>query len=331
MPTQNAPRFWLAICLVAGMGVHWAAAGEKIQFSTGNKGGKKDNLALQPNKPALPDLDFSKMGGRGSKAEELAPTTPPPTELAREENDPLQKKQDRDWLTNGKQDRDNKDGKDGKEGKSRDKNKDKNRNEKNQPGDRQEEENDRLDQKKVNDPFKRDERRDAFTRLNSDGSSTNKILFGESTRPENQIFRAERAPGAPPALGTGLPPGAGPHPMEEQSRVSTLERLGLAPAAANGGGIGPGQGINNGNLGLGAAQSGMRGVSNGQLDPIGRGMGPRDNGQGGLPGRDNVFRSGLINDAGGMNPAMGNNQSRAYEPPPSPRKPAILPVPQRKF
>ncbi len=316
------------MCLIAGLSAPSAGAAEKIQFSSGNKGGKKENLAVQSNKPALPTLDFNRMGGRGSKAEELAPMTPLPESPLPEENLATgTKKQDKDWLNpENKQDRD---GKGNKAGQDRDKSNEKDRDENKKRNELRESDNDLRNQKE-NDPLKREENRDPLFRLNNSGSSTNKIVFGASDRREDQTFQAQQSPGAP--LRTfGAPRGAGPNPMEEQSRSSALERLGFAQPKANGP-AGVGSAANNSSiLGIGGNQS-MRDPNNGTLSPLIQSGGARDSSiPGGMRPPDSGFRSSLMNNTPGMNLGPEDRQPRASEPPPSARKPAVLPVPQRKF
>lgn len=331
--SRSAHSFWLAMGLIAGMAVHWAGAGEKILFSTGKKDAPKDNLAIKQAKPVLQTLDFNKMGGRGSKAEELAPMTPPPEMLQEEIADSKEKKQDKDWLM--PEDKRNQYGKNSKDGKDRDKSKDKDRdrNRDDRDKDRRENEPYDLDQREK-DPFYRRQDEDPLQRLRTSGSSTNRIVFGSANRRDDQVFRPDRAEGAPPAREMGLPPGAGPNPLGEQSRTATLERLGLSPLTSGSGAASIGNGNASGAsgmFGLGNLQSSGSAANNGQLGSLGQPASMRDAGARQMGGRDTAFKSGLMNEIGSMNLGQPASQPRVYEAPKYERKPAVLPVPQRKF
>jgi hypothetical protein len=314
--------------LIVGTAVHWVGAGEKILFSTGKKDGPKNNLEIKHAKPVLQTLDFNKMGGRGSKAEELAPMARPPEMLEEDLADAKEKKQDKDWLI--PEDKRNRDGKKGKDDKDRDKSKDKDRNSDDRDKDRRENEPYDLNQRE-NDPFYRKQDEDPLQRLKSSGSSTNRILFGSANRRDDQVFRPDRAEGAP-ARNMGLPPGTGPDSLGEQSRTATLERLGLSPITSSGSTVNGGNANGASSLfGLGNLQSSGPTGNNGQLSPLGQPGSMRDAGARQMGGRDSAFKSGLMNEIGSLNLGQQNEQPRVYEAPKYERKPAILPVPQRKF
>jgi len=329
--SRRAHSFWLAMGLIVGMAVHWAGAGEKILFSTGKKDGPKNNLEIKHAKPALQTLDFNKMGGRGSKAEELAPMARPPEMMEENLADSKEKKQDKDWLMpEDKRNQTGKNGKNSRDGKDRDKSKDKDRDGNDRTKDRRDNEPYDLNQREK-DPFYRKQDEDPLQRLKSSGSSTNRILFGSANRRDDQAFRPDRAEGAP-VRDMGLPPGVGPNAMGEQSRTATLERLGLAPiissgTTANGGNANGASSL----FGLGNLQSSGPTGNNGQLNPLGQPGSMRDAGARQMGGRDSAFKSGLLNEIGAMNLGQPNEQPRVYEAPKYERKPAILPVPQRKF
>lgn len=327
MQSQNAQRFWLAICLIAGMGAHWAEAGEKIQFSSGkDKDAKKANLAVEQAKPALQTLDFDRMGGRGSKAEEMAPTELPPSMRPQEvvELD-KKKKNDKDWLSNSKEETEETDSQNYKN-RSNTRDKEKDRTDKKELDEkRRENDRDRFNQKQ-HDPFRREERRENLSPFNN-GSSTNRVLFGNTPRREDQLFRAEHAPGSP-IREMGLPPGAGPNPLAESSRTSALEKLGFVQPQTGG----PASGFtgNNNGLGLGMGQNSSRQAA-GLLNPVER-AGPGANGMtAGMPNRSSTFRSGLAPDSSRPDLFQPNGQPRVEERPLNVRKPAILPMPQRQF
>jgi len=316
--------------LIVGTAVHWAGAGEKILFSTGKKDSPKDNLAIKQAKPVLQTLDFNKMGGRGSKAEELAPMLPPPEGLTEDIADSKEKKQDKDWLI--PEDKRNQNGKNSKDGKNRDKSKDKDRDRNDPDKDRRDNEPYDLNQREK-DPFYRRQDEDPLQRLRSSGSSTNRIVFGSANRRDDQVFRPDRAEGTP-MRDMGLPPGAGPNPMGEQSRTATLERLGLSPITSGGVTTSVGSGNNSGAsgmFGLGNLQNSGPSGNNGQLSPFGQSGSMRDAGARQMSGRDSAFKSGLMNEIGSLNLGQPTEQPRVYETPKYERKPAILPVPQRKF
>ncbi len=332
--SRSAHSFWLAMGLIVGATVHWVDAGEKILFSTGKKDTPKDNLAIKQAKPVLQTLDFYKMGGRGSKAEELAPMLPPP-EMAEEDlTDSKEKQQDKNWLL--PEDKRNQYGKNSKDGKDRDKSKDR---DKDRDRDRDDREKDRRDNEpydldqREKDPFYRRQDEDPLQRLRTSGSSTNRIVFGSANRRDDQVFRPDRAEGAP-VREMGLPPGAGPNPLGEQSRTATLERLGLSPLTSGSAATSVGNGNANGAsgmFGLGNLQSSGSAANNGQLGSLGQPASMRDAGARQMGGRDTAFKSGLMNEIGTLNLGQSSAQPRVYEAPKYERKPAVLPVPQRKF
>lgn len=331
MKSRSVHHFWLTLLCVTGLAVHWTEAGEKIVFSTNKKADdtKPNSLAIPQAKPALPTLDFSKMGGRPSKAEELAQQMQPAQGGNNELADPEEKKKDKDWLSST-QDKDEQD-KDRRDGKNRDKDKQKNR-------DR--DKNDRLDgrdEKDPNDPNRRDygdpygrnRERDPFNRTRGySGGNTNRLQFGSGYQRDNQPFQQARPQGMPDRF-MGLPPGARPNPFGEQDRTSALERLGLVKpetgnASANG---------NNGNsgvFGLGEFQNNRQSGNSASFGPAGSSATFRDNNSRTMNSPGSSFKTDLPGQSGpaGLGPMM---PAKPYEPAKVERKPAILPVPQRKF
>ncbi|HEY1171949.1 MAG TPA: hypothetical protein VGH19_11310 [Verrucomicrobiae bacterium] len=328
MQSQSAPRFLLTVCLIAGLGAHWAEAGEKILFSSGkDKDAKKANLAVQQAKPALETLDFNRMGGRGSKAEEMAPTELPPSMRPREVVDLQKKKKDgKDWLSTEKDEADDTDSQDHKtRSNTKDKSKEKDLAEKKDWDERRENKRDRFDQKQ-NDPFRRENRQENLSPF-SNGSSTNRVLFGNSTRPENQPFRAEHAPGSP-IREHGLPPSAGFNSSAESSKASALEKLGFTrPQTGN---LGTGFNGNNGSPGLGISQNTPRATA-GPLGTLERASTSANNVPGGMAPRNSSLTPNLAPDPSRPDLFQQNGQLRQEERPISVRRPAILPTPQRQF
>lgn len=331
MKSPSLAFLWLAMVLIAGLGIHRAGAAEKILFSTGNKDKdpKKNSLVIKQNKPALQTLDFSRLGGRPSKAEEMAPVGAPPAPFEPDEEELAESKKDKDWLT--PEDKRDRGGKDGKYGKDRDKLKENSRDEKAKLNERQK--NDPNENREhENDPFRRAENQDPFGPLSSNGSSTNKILFGSANQREDQHARGRQPDGSPASRSMARSPGLGSsRTLDDQSRESTLERLGIGPrqtgsTASSGWNANPGGASSL--FGIGTSQNSM---NNGQVSPLGQSMGARTDDFRATGGRDSTFKSGLMSEVGNMNLGQPGGQPKAYEPPKYERKPAVLPVPQRKF
>lgn len=334
MKSPSLTRIGLAMVLIVGLGVQWTGAAEKIQFSTGSKDkdGQQNNLAIKQNKPALQTLDFNRMGGRGSKAEEMAPMPPPPKQTeARLPSE--KKKQDKDWqLNNDEQDPKDAEDQGDKSGKNGDREKDRKKNQNDRHNS-----NSRAKNDKPWSPYDRDDddsnsRRNNFDKGLNRSGSTNRIVFGSANRPSDQPFRAERAPGSP-LDNRGLPPGSGPNPLADTSRSETLRVLGIEknPAGVSISGGNPGsnpQGI----PGIGGWDNGSKQAVAGPLDTLNTrspsaGLDSPQN----FGSRDTGFKSSLGGDLNSLNMGQSGRAPIGYEPPKYERKPAVLPIPQRKF
>jgi hypothetical protein len=327
MKSPSLVRFWLAMILIAGVGTHWAGAAEKIQFSSGSKELKKNNLAIQPNKPALQTLDFNRMGGRGSKAEEMAPMLQPPQAEAVLPAD--KKKKDKDWQLYEDKDAKDTDAQDGKSGEQSDREKGKSN--RNEPSPR--EKNDKPWSPYDRDRDDSDPKEDRFDPGFNRSGSTNRILFGSTTRPGEQPFRAERAPGSP-VTDRGLPPGSGPNPLADTSRSETLRVLGIEKSPAGGPmQNGTSRPDSTGSLGIGDwDNNSSRRTANSPLDTLNtRPAGTAFDNSQNFGGRDTGFKSGLPGEMNPLNLGPAGRGPIGYEPPKYERKPAVLPIPQRKF
>jgi hypothetical protein len=298
-------------------------AGEKIQFSGSNKE-KNNDLAAPRNKPLLPTLDFKQLTGHGATVspEQLAPVPPPQEPLV--DTKALEKsKKDRDWLNADKTehaDADNRDGK-GDDRKKDRANRDKN-------GERERDKQKEKEQEKLRDPFDNSTRDRYDLDASSAGSSTNRISFSSGSRRPESPFESRASSGSmennSPGASLGRPRGSQSAFENSRERNETLKMLGITPSGSQ----------NNLNQ-----PSALNLLNGSQPNNTGRplditagksGFGPNNGNQ--FSGRDGGFKSS-VGDAniGGLGTMAPNQGVPAYEPPKIERKPAVLPMPQRKF
>ncbi len=300
-------------------------AGEKIQFSGSNKE-KNNTLATPRTKPLMQTLDFKQLTGHGATVspEQLAPI-PPPQETSIDLKLQQKAKKDRDWLKtedkDGDKDSSDSDGKTGEQNERSDRKKDKNSKDKTN-------ERERMDGK-VRDPF------DTSTKgkydLDTDSSSsstTNRISFSSREKRPDNPFENRSANGGldgnSPGAWIGRPRGAQANPFESNERSETLKMLGINPSGN--------QPVANQTTALSLlnGSSANTAARSGDITAKSSSLNPNTGNQ--ITGRDGNYKSVLeAGNLGGMANGLANQPAPVYEPFKAERKPAVLPMPQRKF
>jgi hypothetical protein len=298
-------------------------AGEKIQFSGSGHKDKSNELATPRTRPLMQTLDFKQLTGHGAtiSPEQLAPV-PPPQEGPIDTKEMREKaKKDREWLKTEDKD----DGKDSTDKDDRNSNRKQDKNSKGKDNERERRES------KLRDPF------DTSTKSKNDldydsssGSSTNRISFSSrDKRPENPFeIRPNSGNGSfennSPGGFTGRPRGAQANPFDNNEHAETQKMLGITPLGSQNMNQPATLNLLNGSQANSSARP--LDITGNNSSTFGGNNGNQFN------GRSTVFKTGL-GDAGlgGFEAGGPNQRAPVNEPFKMERKPAVLPMPQRKF